>query len=60
MLDGKKTYIGIFIMVLGFIAPKLHLNFSTEDTTALTQTISDAVTALGTLIAIYGRAKARV
>lgn len=52
MLEGKKTYIGIIIMVLGAISTHFKLPFTTED---ISSVVSLVVELIGTIIALYGR-----
>jgi len=54
MLEGKKTYIGIIVMILGMISSHYKLIFTTEELSAV---VSLAVEFAGTLIALYGRYK---
>ena len=55
MLEGKKTYIGIIVMILGMISSHYKLIFTSED---ISNVVSLAVELAGTLIALYGRYKA--
>jgi len=55
MLEGKKTYIGIIVMILGMVSSRYKLPFTSED---ISSVVSLAVEFTGTAIALYGRYKA--
>ncbi len=56
MLEGKKTYIGIAVMILGFIGAKYDLGLTEEATQTLA---ANVVYVVGSIVAIFGRLNAK-
>jgi uncharacterized membrane protein len=59
MLEGKKTYIGIAITVLGIILGKFGHTITADDQAQLVNIVSVIMDFIGPVIAIYGRAKVK-
>ena len=55
-LEGKKTYIGIALILFGIANEKWNLGFTEEASQKLMANLFEAV---GTLVTIYGRIKAK-
>jgi hypothetical protein len=55
MLEGKKTYLGIAVLAVGFILKTLGI----DDTGAAEALVTNGAALVGGLLAIYGRYKAK-
>lgn len=58
MLEGKKTYIGIAVTAMAFIAQFFGYEVGQEAQSSLNESITAIVGAVGLAIATYGRVKA--
>lgn len=56
-LEGKKTYIGIGVTALAFVAQFLGYEVSAEEQSGLNEAITAVIGALGLMFATYGRVK---
>lgn len=54
-MEGKKTYTGVAIVILGMIFGFLGLGGEAE----ATELVTNIMTAIGSVIAVYGRWKAK-
>lgn len=55
---GSKTIWGTVIAVVPTLAPLIGISFSAEDAAMVSNSIDAIITAVGGLLAIYGRIKA--
>ena len=51
----SKTIWGIIVMALPALLPVLGLSLTPDDTTLITQTGDSVMTAIGGILAVYGR-----
>ncbi len=62
ILDGKRTYIGLFLTALGLIGSRFHVDVPTEEINGLLDLVSanwDLLAQIaGLLVAMWGRIKA--